>query len=390
MMPNFTRNDAGRYISQGLSERSFIQLFNKIQSEQNTNRRYANKTLTAGALTRKSAADLAKLGCKENGQPFTKQDLKHFEQERNQFKKRFNTDRSGITYCQLVSGSRDIDVKRANNQVKDGRGITRANMSGIKSNTVLVRVQASSVSVHQHHQVKIRLDDWDDCLNDPAGGNYKAAVKKACAGHLSIACDCGRHQFWYRYLATMGNYCVAPPKEFSYPKIRNPELRGVACKHVLKAAVMLQSTAWHTVLAKQMELQASRIGFGDDKKSNHVLTAGELKQANKNRSTKINQSKAQAAYAKYKKAQSSLAKHINTSHKEIEKIRQQANKIRKQSNTIKKQAQNINGMRDMLKMAFSMFWDGLKANGKITKDDAIRQYAKQMNLTESKLKKVLQ
>ncbi|MCV5390784.1 phage tail protein, partial [Escherichia coli] len=82
----------------------------------------------------------------------------------------------------------------------------------------------------------------------------------ACAGRISFDCDCGRHQYWYRYLATMGNYCIAPPKEFAFPKIRNPELSGVACKHVLKAATMLQSLAWQRILANQMKQQARRVG----------------------------------------------------------------------------------------------------------------------------------
>ncbi|MDW3171472.1 hypothetical protein R8N48_31470, partial [Vibrio sp. Y184] len=79
-------------------------------------------------------------------------------------------------------------------------------------------------------------------------------------------------------MATMGNYCIAPPKEFAFPKIRNPELSGVACKHVLKAATMLQSLAWQRILANQMKQQARRVGFGSDNKT-YLLNENEKKAA---------------------------------------------------------------------------------------------------------------
>ena len=387
MMPS-PKSSNGSYLTGGLSEKLFHRVFSAIRKQQTEKRRGAQNTLTAGILAKKTAADIAKLGQNKDGKPFTKDDLKKFEQERKSHVKRFDSSRSGITYHQLISGSRDIDVKRANNRVSDGRGITTANLSGIRSDIVLIRVKASSVSKHQDHLVRIRFDEWQQWMQEPPANNYKLAVKEAAKGRISIDCDCGRHQYWYRYLATLGNYCVAPPKEFSYPKIKNPELKGVACKHVLKAAVMLQSIAWHTVLAKQMELQANKIGFGDDRKSNHVLTASELKQASKNRSTKINQAKSQAAYRKYVKSQDALAKKITANSKEIEKIRKQANKIRKQSNTIKKKDQELTKMRDMLRMSFGIYHDANKAGG-MTKAQAISGFAKQMGVTESKLKQVL-
>ncbi|MEC6832974.1 hypothetical protein VXS06_14500 [Photobacterium toruni] len=389
MPANTDRTASGRYLTGGLDEKRFQRVFDVIQKQQSANRRNASRTLTAGTLTKKTASDLAKLGVNANGDPFTKDDLRKFEQERKNHKSRFNSKKAGITYHQLVSGSREIDIKRANNQSDDGLGITRANLSGIRADTVLIRVKASTKSVHQEHLVKIRLDEWDDLLNDPPAGNYKQAVKDACKGRISIDCDCGRHQYWYRYLATMGNYCVAPPKEFAYPKIKNPELKGVACKHVLKAAVMLQSIAWHGVLARQMEVQASKIGFGDDRKSKHVLTDSELKEANKNRSTKINSAKAQAEYRKYKRAQDGLAKKLTASGKEIEKLRKQANKIRKQSNTINKKNQELSKIRDMLRMSFSMYHDTRVAGGGSTKAESIKAFAAKMNVSESKLKQVL-
>ncbi|HIF9321693.1 TPA: hypothetical protein ACX6QP_002190 [Photobacterium damselae] len=388
-MPNNTpKDDAGRYLTAGLNEREFQQTLKHIQSQQSANRRKAKRTLTAGILAKKAIRDIARLGEKAPGIPFTKEDLKEFEKDRKNHKIKYDSATAGITFAQMVSGSRDIDIKRANNKVNDGSGISRANLSGIKGNIVLVRVKASSISKHEEHQVKIRLEEWDDVMQDPPAGDYKKAAQKAAKGRISIDCSCGRHQYWYRYQATMGNYCVAPPKEFAYPKIRNPKLKGVACKHVLKASVMLQSAAWHTILGRQLEVQAHQVSFGGDRKRNHVLNEKELKEASRNRSTKIDKAKLQAEYRKYQKAQKGLKRKLASSSKEIERIRKQANKIRKQSNTIQKQEQQIGQIRDMLKLSFSMFADTMKSNG-YSKKDAMSAFAKKMKINPSKLEKVL-
>ncbi|GAL07925.1 hypothetical protein JCM19237_305 [Photobacterium aphoticum] len=151
---------------------------------------------------------------------------------------------------------------------------------------------------------------------------------------------------------------------------------------------MLQSVAWQKIIGKQMELAANRVSFGDDRKYSHVLTKQEAKAAAKNRSTKIDPEKAKAAFRNYQRSQKAFDKKLKQNQKEIDRVRKQANRIRKQSNTIKKQQQTIDQMRDMLKMSFAMFSDGIKAAGG-TRDQAIKQFAQKMNMSESKLKGVL-
>lgn len=385
---NLEKDDNGRYQTGGLNERQFQQAFKIIEGKQKKNRRKAKRTLTPAQIRAKKQSDIAKLGEKSKGVPFTVEDLQEFEKSRQKHKKAFGSTTAGITYAQLVAGSREIDIKRANNQVNDGSGISRATLSGVKDNIILVRVKASMKSVHQEHLVKIRLEEHNDYLHEPPGDSYTTAAKMAAQGRLSFDCDCGRHQYWYRYLATVGNYAVAPPKEFSFPKIRNPQMKGVACKHVLKAAVMLQSASWHRIIGRQMEVQASRIAYGDDRKRTHVIKDQEAKEASRNRSTQINPSKVQAQFKKYQRSQKALDQALKKGSKEIEKIRSQARRLRKQNNTIKKQNQQIGEMRDMLKASFNMFADGIKATGG-TRQDAISKFAKQMNMSETKLKGVL-
>lgn len=47
--------------------------------------------------------------------------------------------------------------------------------------------------------------------------------------------------FFFRYIATAGNFHAGRP-EHGYPKIRNPQLIGVACKHVVRVMGELESS----------------------------------------------------------------------------------------------------------------------------------------------------
>ncbi|MCG6418842.1 phage tail protein, partial [Vibrio fluvialis] len=273
---------------------------------------------------------------------------------------------------------RQVDIDRSNNNVDDGTGVQWANLKGIKSNMLIMSVDASSVSKHMHHRVVFRLEEWDDYMTHPPGDDYAKAVKAACAGRLSFDCDCGRHQYWYRYVATMGNYQIKPPAEFSFPKIKNPELSGVACKHVLRAARMLQTPSIQRQLVVQMKRQANKVGFGDDNKTVFIDEKVQAQIRRANRGKQTDRAAADRAYSKYEKAQKALARKIASQSKADETVKRQARKIRKQS-------QELSQMRDMIKFGFSTFYDAYKVQGK-TEAQALTDYAKRMNVSESKLK----
>ncbi|HAV1851640.1 hypothetical protein [Enterobacter hormaechei] len=69
----------------------------------------------------------------------------------------YNNSAAGITYAQLVASSLAIDIKRANNGVDDGSGIKRAVPISLKHNVINIRVEASDISKHQHHMVRVRF-----------------------------------------------------------------------------------------------------------------------------------------------------------------------------------------------------------------------------------------
>lgn len=372
----FVQDENGRFQTDGLDEKQFIRVFNEIKKLNTERRRDAKRTLRPGQLSRKSVQDLVRLGRKQDGTEFTVDDLKRFDQMRKQYKKR-GAGLAGVTYSELVAKSAETRVDRASNRSKDRRGVSQAQLLKLRANVATIKVKASDISDHQHHKVDVRFEQWDELMGGADGSDrgYASAARKACAGRMSINCSCGDHQYRYRYMATLGNYCLSPPKEFAYPKITNPNLTGLACKHVLLAATMLQSPTWSSRLGQEMGRQARRNGYGDDKYTSAVFTGPDARKLAMNKKKTIDQDKAKAAFAKYQKRLSNVAKRIKGGDKDIEKLRSQLQKARKsnkatsdklrkaeaENQVLQQQAKEL--MRDRVRVQYQSFEDAFKLAG---------------------------
>lgn len=326
------RTQSGRYQTEGLSSKDFSRVFDQIDKDRRKKRRIARRTLTPSTLKNKSLDDIIALGKKKTGTFFTRDDLKTFEQSRTGARKQFNSAVAGITYGQLVASSQQIDIKRANNKVDDGSGIKRATPTTIKHNVLTVSVEASDISKDSHHRVKFRFEEWDQLIEE-ISDDPKSATKIArqlCAGRVSFDCDCGRHQYWYRYIATAGNFALAPPKEYAYPKEKNPNLKGVACKHVIHAFTRLQSAAWQVRIAQAMQKSASRVGFGDDaRKTTEHFTEADKAKFNRNRNSQTNIAAVKREHEKYLRRMDALGSRLNNDDGRIDKLRNQLTKAKK-------------------------------------------------------------
>jgi len=96
------------------------------------------------------------------------------------------------------------------------------------------------------HHVTIQFTEFKNAVDSiiAAGDDPKAprrAADKMRKAGLKFDCDCERHRYFLRYVATIGEFNAGRP-ETGFPKIRNPNLRGVACKHVLRAMTELESS----------------------------------------------------------------------------------------------------------------------------------------------------
>lgn len=109
------------------------------------------------------------------------------------------------------------------------------------------------------HIVLVRLHEWRNALaavaqaTDKNESIYRTAADAMRKGKLSFECDCERHRYYFRYLATIGGFNAGRP-ETGYPKIRNPGLKGVACKHVIRVMTeLLHSPAVLRFLIKHLK-----------------------------------------------------------------------------------------------------------------------------------------
>lgn len=172
---------------------------------------------------------------------------------------------NGITYRALFNASRPVDIERS----KTVRNATLYKRDG---NLLSFRVTGNS---KPYYRVIIRMEAWNSYVGKTMAP--LAAVRKILDGRISFECPCGRHQYWYRYMATVGNYAIEP-LEHGFPKIRNPGLFGCCCKHVLKVLGELKSNRVLFVLSKELETERKKPGFSGGKKNvdADVLNAADL------------------------------------------------------------------------------------------------------------------
>lgn len=178
--------------------------------------------------------------------PITIEDLRAFSASANKLGKRF---KGGITARGVADASLPIDRERANEQIRTA--VVMKAQAGLLH--FVTNASAESDAIRHHVHVEF-----------PAFKAFAASPKKPdllaramLDGPLKFDCDCGRHRYWYRYLATKGGFAHGRP-ETGFPKIRNPRLVGVACKHVLRVMQAVMKDANVRAKASAMLAAAQR------------------------------------------------------------------------------------------------------------------------------------
>jgi hypothetical protein len=262
------------------------------------------------------AGRLLKTSLRGKVRAITQDDLRAFQNNVQRLKKKFT---GGITAQHVIDLALGSDKDRANKQINMA---VPASVHGGKVHFITNSGPDSDVA---RHHVHVQFLDFDGAVaaspNDP-----KKLGKLVAGGRLAFDCDCGRHTFWYRYIATIGRYNVGRA-ETGYPKIRNPKLLGVACKHVLRTMHVILKDASVQLRLAQSVLKAREVLDGSKLKV-HKTKASELRelaaaQAAKRKSStnlKTSDEKKQAAAirkAKYdmKKAATDHAKPTDSKRK---------------------------------------------------------------------------
>lgn len=154
--------------------------------------------------------------------PIQQSDLATFRENAKRVGTRF---KKGITAQQVINLSRKEDRDRANEQIHT------AAPAGTNRGVIRFVTNAGPDSDATRHHVAVELTGYDAAIASPA--EPKKAAGALVKDGLKFECDCAHHRFVFRYIATIGGYNYGRA-ENAYPKLRNPRLTGVACKHVLR------------------------------------------------------------------------------------------------------------------------------------------------------------
>lgn len=160
--------------------------------------------------------------------PITLDDLKQFAHNARKLGKRF---KGGITARGVIDASLQVDRDRSNAQIRT------AVVVKAQAGTLHFVTNAGPDSDDVRHHVHVEFPAFKAFSASPS--QPKKLARPMLDGPLRFSCTCGRAKFWFDYIATIGGFKQGKPQP-NYPKIRNPKLAGVACKHVLRvmAAVM--------------------------------------------------------------------------------------------------------------------------------------------------------
>lgn len=254
--------------------------------------------------------------------PLTHEDLRTFSQLANKLGKRF---KGGITARGVVEASLQVDRDRANREIRTAV-VVKAQAGGLHFVT-----NAGPDSDALRHHVNVEFPAFKAFAASPQ--DPAKLARAMLDGPLRFECDCGRHRYWYRYLATKGGFGAGRP-EPGYPKIRNPKLVGVACKHALRvmqavmkdanvraqaakmiAAGQKNDTRAQTVPAAQAKAAAEKQLAAAHHAKNRVETAQQIA----DRQAKTPAGKLRAIAAATKEAQRRAAEAAAKSRRELDK-----------------------------------------------------------------------
>lgn len=162
--------------------------------------------------------------------PLTADDLAAFRRNIQTTQKRL---KGGITARKVLDLSWADDRKRAQSQIRQA-----VPMSASNGRVRFVTSAGPDSKVSRHH-VTVEFMSFGASVSAGSKTPLQAAgwLRKQ---PLKFDCDCERHTFWFRYVSTIGGF-NAGRAETGFPKIRNPRLTGVGCKHVLRVMAEIES-----------------------------------------------------------------------------------------------------------------------------------------------------
>jgi hypothetical protein len=159
--------------------------------------------------------------------------------------------RTGVTAQEIIDLSQLADRQRARQEIRSSIA-TR-----LHQGSVLFTTPSGPESKVTRHFVTIEFPGYGSAVSYP-GSSLKSATELVKAP-LKFDCDCPHHKFRHRFVATaMG--CNSGRPESGFPKMTNPTLIGIACKHVIRTLTELQGSMFvRKQIAKMIDADRARL-----------------------------------------------------------------------------------------------------------------------------------
>lgn len=140
----------------------------------------------------------------------------------------------GITVEQVISLSHIDDITRANQQIHVARPVAR------EAGLVHFITNSSKGSKVPYHHVNVEFQAFTKLVLNTSLIKTTTVQNQLAKGKVKFECDCGRFKYWYRYINSIGG-TVLGRIENGFPKETNPQLIGIACKHILRVMHFIKS-----------------------------------------------------------------------------------------------------------------------------------------------------
>lgn len=107
----------------------------------------------------------------------------------------------------------------------------------------------------------INFVEWDKLLNDSSFNAPEAARMALWVGNVRLHCNCPSFAFWgFQYILSQLDASIY--YEDRFPVVRNPQLRGIACKHLIKTLTVLPAHSGD--MARAIKQQRAALGLTAD------------------------------------------------------------------------------------------------------------------------------
>lgn len=241
----------------------------------------------------------------------------------------------GIKAAMVINAALPIDRERANTEIPWSHP-TFANYQPAKKSLVVMFTTAASGKYQENkHFVSVEFVEFNKITGHwltPENPKQQAQLdaRQLKESLIKFDCDCGRHTYWYRFIASTGGFAYVGTKplgreETGFPKIRNPQLKGLACKHVLRTMQsILRDKGTEQFLIKAILKQYK---VGDSTKQAKISTtrrdfAAAIKRQVKNADEVLTQQQLKAKVkllASYQKANKGM-RHSKDKRSAVEKL----------------------------------------------------------------------